>query len=95
MKREVFGVADNATDSHGNKLTYDGTTDCVEFFKAFDGYCDLHKYGGVVSRDNFAEPVCPENAFRRTRAGRDNHKDEQRINESTKMSSFSFIKVGT
>ena len=59
---------DLAKDERGKLLHFDGTTDVVEFFKDFDAYCQMHGLGGVISRNNFAEPAYPHEAYQRTAA---------------------------
>ena len=66
-------------DSHGKILEYDGTTDCVQFLKDFDAFCQLHGLGSIVSRDNFAEPERPERAFYRVLHKTDHSKDREAI----------------
>ena len=72
-----------AKDSHGAILNYDGTTDCVLYFEDFDAFCQLVGLGGVVSRDNFAEPAYPAEAYTRTAAGLPTERDAETIRTYT------------
>lgn len=64
-----------ALDYKGIPLKYDGTTDCTEFFEMFDAYCEKHRLGGVVSRDNFDEPLRPDDSIMRIANGIPNDRD--------------------
>ena len=67
------------TDSNGRIIILDGTGDCAEFWRQFDRSCQRKGLGGIIRRENFDEPVKPDDAFARVINNVPNERDHGNI----------------
>jgi len=51
-------------DENGKTLRFDGTGNCALFHEQFDDGMISKGYAGIVSPDNYEEPLEPEEALR-------------------------------
>jgi len=62
-------------DENGKTLRFDGTGNCALFHEQFDDGMISKGYAGIVSPDNYEEPLEPEEALRNVANETANHHD--------------------